>query len=194
MREKLRELTRGMWNIPNALTMLRLALVPVFAVLYLNGQIYWALGVFCLASLTDCFDGLLARKLNQITAFGKLFDPLADKLMVLTALACHVALGVFPWPPLALIALKEGLMVAGGALMLKRGIVVYANMFGKTATVCFMAALIAGFFHAEFQTWGFPLDQILLWAAVALSLLALAVYARGALKQLRAGSSPEGGV
>ena len=104
MKEKLRELTRDMWTIPNILTMSRLAMVPVFVILYLNGKNYWALAVFCIASLTDCFDGMLARKLNQITSFGKLFDPLADKLMVLSALACHVALGVFPWPPLAVIA------------------------------------------------------------------------------------------
>ena len=185
MKEKLRELTRDMWNIPNALTMSRLAMIPVFVILYLNGLNYWALAVFCLASLTDCLDGLLARKLNQITNFGKLFDPLADKLMVIAPLACHVALGVFPWLPLVLIAAKELTMIAGGAFLLRRGVVAYANIFGKTATVFFMAALIAGFFHEFFASRGFQLDVILLWVAVALSFLALGVYAAKAVRQLK---------
>ena len=193
MKEKLRDLTRDMWNIPNAFTMSRLVMIPVFVLLYLNGQPYWALGVFCLASLTDCFDGLLARKLNQITNFGKLVDPLADKLMVLSALVCHVAKGVFPWPALAIIAVKELLMVIGGAVLLKKGIVSYANMYGKVATVAFMAALIAGFFKEPLDRAGAPVYLWLLWLAVGLSLLALGVYAYAAIRKLKnppAGETP----
>lgn len=191
MKETLKALTKDMWNIPNALTMLRLALVPVFVILYLNGLNWWALGVFCLASVTDYFDGRLARKLNQITSFGKLFDPLADKLMVIAALACHVVKGVFPLPPLILIAVKELLMLLGGAFLLNRGVVVYANMYGKVATVFFMAALIAGFFHDFFTQWGFQLDVVLLWVAVCLSLLALCVYAARMFRQLKDGEKPD---
>ncbi len=193
MKEKLRELTRGMWTIPNALTFLRILLIPVFAVLYLKGEPYWALGVFALASLTDCFDGLLARKLNQISSMGKLLDPLADKLMVVTAIACHVALGVFPWPALLIMGVKELLMVVGGAVMLGRGTVVYANYYGKTATVFLMAAVIAGFFAGPLNEAGFPVHQWLLWIAVGLSLLALGVYAAQSfrkLKEPRAGDRP----
>ena len=82
MKERLRKLFTNVWNIPNALTMLRLVLIPVFVYLFWKVDRKAALVVFLVASLTDMLDGMLARKLNQITDFGKLFDPLADKVMV----------------------------------------------------------------------------------------------------------------
>ena len=88
MKEKIHKLFSNVWTIPNVLTILRIILIPVFVVLFFKGQKMAALAVFCAASLTDMLDGYLARKLNQITDFGKLFDPLADKLMVLTAMVC----------------------------------------------------------------------------------------------------------
>ena len=142
MKERIRKLFSGIWTVPNALTMIRLVLVPVFAVLFANGHPRWALAVFCAASLTDALDGYLARKLNQISDFGKLFDPLADKLMVLTALFCQGAAGVFPWTAIWIVQGKEILMMLGGTFMLNRGIVVSANYYGKTATVFFMASLM----------------------------------------------------
>ena len=192
MKEKIRELTRDMWNVPNALTMLRLVLVPVFVCLSLSGRNWPALGVFALASLTDMADGKIARKYNLITNFGKLMDPLADKLMVVAALVCFGLRGIFPWPAVAIVALKELLMLLGGVLMLRRNIVVYSNMWGKVAMVAFVAALILGFFHDPLAEAGLPLDQIVLWLAVALALAALVAYALGALRQLRAQKAGEG--
>lgn len=185
MKEKIRKLFTGVWNVPNALTILRLILIPVFVVLFRRGQLRWALAVFCAASLTDMLDGYLARKLNQITDFGKLFDPLADKLMVLTALFCQGFAGVFPWAAVAIVLAKELLMVLGGAFMLGKGVVVYANYYGKTAQVFFIASLILSFFHRELEDRGYPLDRYLLWITVGLSILAMIVYAAGAWKQLR---------
>ncbi len=184
MKEHFRELTKGMWTVPNAFTFSRILLVPVFAALYLKGEPYWALAVFALASVTDCFDGLLARKLNQISSLGKLLDPLADKILVLTAIACHAVLGVFPWPALIIMAAKELLMIAGGTVMLGKGNVVSANYFGKTATVFLMAAVIAGFFAEPLNGFGFPAHLWLLWIALGLSLLAFGVYAYDAFKSL----------
>ena len=97
LKDKIRKLFTNVWTIPNVLTMIRLLLVPVFVVLFLKGHKMASLGVFIAASLTDMLDGYLARKLNQITDFGKLFDPLADKLMVLSAMVCQGIAGVFPW-------------------------------------------------------------------------------------------------
>ncbi len=185
MKERLKKIFTNVWNVPNALTILRLVLVPVFVLLFRGGHPKWALAVFCAASLTDMLDGKLARKLNQITDFGKLFDPLADKLMVLTALFCQAGAGVLPWPAVFIVLGKEILMVMGGAFMLKRGTVVYANYFGKVATVFFMASLILSFFHAELASWGVRLDIIFLWISVGLALLALGVYAARAWKQIR---------
>ncbi len=185
MKEALKNLTKDMWNIPNALTIARLVMVPLFVWAYLAGARFVALAIFCAASLTDFLDGFLARKLNQITNFGKLFDPLADKLLVVCALICHAWAGVFPWAAAAIIAAKELIMVTGGALLLRRGVVVHANMYGKVATVFFVAALIAGFFHQELAAWGYAVDAWLLWTAVALSLVALGSYALDTFRQLK---------
>ena len=97
-----KEFFRKNLNVPNVLTMIRLALVPVYVALFVSGQKYAALATFLVASLTDLLDGRIARKYNLITDFGKLVDPFADKVMVLTALF-SMAIGspvippVVPW-------------------------------------------------------------------------------------------------
>ena len=77
---------RWQWNIPNALSLLRLLLIPVFGVLYLAKQDAWAFGVWIFSGGTDMLDGMIARKCNQITECGKLLDPLADKLLTIAAM------------------------------------------------------------------------------------------------------------
>lgn len=185
MKEKIRRLFSNVWTIPNILTMIRLILIPVFVVLFVNGQEKASLAVFAVASITDMFDGMLARRLNQITDFGKLFDPLADKLMVLTAMICQGCAGVFPWTAIIIVGVKELLMVIGGLFMLSRNVVVYSNYIGKAAQVCFIAALILSFFHGELAAWGTRLDLILLWITVGLALVAMVVYAVEALRSIR---------
>ena len=183
-KDRIKALFTNVWNVPNVLTMIRLALVPVFVVLFFNGLKKAALAVFVAASLTDMLDGFLARKLNQITDFGKLFDPLADKLMVITALVCQGIAGVFPWAAIAIVAAKELFMVVGGLLMLSRNVVVFSNIVGKTAQVFFILSLILSFFHEELAAWGTQLDLIFLWITVGISLLAMIIYIVGAVKTL----------
>ena len=195
MKERFRKLFTNVWNIPNALTMLRLVLIPVFVVVFFNTprdqDKIAALVVFAVASITDMFDGMLARKLNQITDFGKLFDPLADKLMVVTAMVCQAIIGVFPWAAIAVVAAKELIMFFGGMYMLSKGVVVYSNYWGKTAQVFFIASLLLSFFHPSLLAgnvclFGVTIDLLLLWITVALAIAALVVYARGAAKTLKA--------
>ena len=174
------------WNVPNVLTMLRLALIPVFVALFAAGHDKLALLTFLVASFTDFLDGYLARKHNQITAFGKLMDPLADKVMVCTALLCQGIKGVFPWAAIGIVMGKELLMVLGGVFMLRNDVVVYSNLLGKLAQCSFILALTLSFYHAEFVAWGCPLDRIILWISVGMTLCALADYAVGAFKTLRA--------
>lgn len=182
-----------MWNVPNVLTILRILLIPVFVILFFTGETdaeiaaarCWSLGVFLLASLTDMLDGKIARKYNLITDFGKLFDPLADKLMVCTALLCQGIAGVFPWIAIAIVLGKELFMVVGGSYMLRKGVVVYSNMWGKAAQVCFIVALTLAFFGQVWQNIGVRVDLIVLWLTVALALAAMAQYASSAIKQLK---------
>ena len=177
-------------NLPNKLTMLRIILIPVFLVLVLVDRIpmhyLWSLIVFLAACITDTLDGNIARKRNLVTDFGKLMDPLADKVMVCTALLCQGIQGVFPWTAIAIVMGKELLMVLGGVFMLRNDVVVYSNMLGKLAQCCFILALTLSFFHAEFLAWGFPLDRLVLWLSVIMTICALIDYAVGAFKTLRA--------
>lgn len=162
--------------------MLRMALLPVYWMLFLHGRRYWALGVFIAASLTDLLDGHIARKHHLITNFGKLMDPLADKLMVLSVMLSLALSGLAPWPALLVLLLKELTMVAGGALLLKRHIVVASKPIGKAAQATVVASLILCYFGDWFWSKGFPLHLIVLWCAVALTLSALAYYAANAVR------------
>ena len=189
MKEKIQKLFSNVWTIPNVLTIIRIILIPVFVVLFFKGEKIAALCVFCAASLTDMLDGYLARRLNQITDFGKLFDPLADKLMVLTAMVCQTFWGPLPLVAVIIVALKELVMVLGGVFMLSRDVVVYSNYFGKAAQVGFIASLILSFFHERFvegnvMLRGMTPDIILLWITVALAVVAMVIYATGAIRTI----------
>ena len=173
------------WNLPNVLTMLRMALIPIFVVFYATGREKTSLLIFLLASFTDWLDGHLARKHQQITAFGKLMDPLADKLMVCTALICQGVRGIFPWPAILIVMTKELVMIVGGTYMLNRGIVVYSNYLGKAAQFSFIIALILSFWHHDFVRMSLPLDRVFLWIAVAIALVALVEYTISSLRKLR---------
>jgi len=190
LKEKIQKLFSNVWTIPNVLTIIRIILIPVFVVLFFKGQKIAALCVFCVASLTDMLDGYLARRLNQITDFGKLFDPLADKLMVLTVMVCQTFWGPLPLVAVIIVAVKELVMVLGGVFMLSKDVVVYSNYFGKAAQVGFIFSLILSFFHDNFLEgnvvlWGMTPDILLLWITVALAVIAMAVYAAGAVKKIR---------
>ena len=180
------------WNVPNVLTMIRMALIPVFwALFFTEGCRYWALAVYVIASLTDLADGYIARKYNLVTDFGKLMDPLADKLMVISMMLAWVIVGVLPVLPLVILLLKELLMVIGGAVMLKKKIVVYAEKMGKYAQVAVVLSLVACFFHEYFVKIGVPVHLILIWIGVAMALCALAFYVRRAIERLHAAEEGE---
>lgn len=162
-------------NLPNILTALRVAMIPVFVLTYAQVAPAVSLVIFLLASLTDCLDGYLARKWNQITEFGKLFDPLADKLLLLAVLFCIARSGLIPWWVMVVMAVKELLMMAGSMWMLKKNVVVSANFLGKAATVAFILALTFVFpWHSAL--WLTRLGNVLLYVAVALSVAAFFVY------------------
>lgn len=132
------------WNVPNALSVLRILLVPVFLMLYLTRMDYWAFGVLVLSGVTDALDGFIARRYNQITDCGKLLDPISDKL---TQVAVVVALATrFDelLPLAALCLVKESCQAIGGAIMLKRQCAVRGSKwFGKVSTVVFYASMSA---------------------------------------------------
>ncbi len=130
-------------NVPNVLTIVRVVLVPAFFILFYRNR-YIALVIFAVASFTDFLDGFLARRNHQITNFGKFMDPLADKLLVTTALMCLADAGVIPlYVPVIVVA--RDLAVDGlRMLAASSNIVVAASWFGKIKTsytlfaICFL--------------------------------------------------------
>ena len=130
-------------NLPNKLTLFRIILVPFFVwALYTN--MYAALIIFIAASLTDQLDGHLARKHNQVTTFGKLMDPLADKILTLSAFVCFLGLGYDYVPAwLVVIIIARELLVTGIRLIaLSENKVIAAGIWGKLKTVAQIAAII----------------------------------------------------
>ena len=177
---------QNIWNVPNVLTMIRMALIPVYWVLILNDHFYAALFVFIAASLTDLADGFIARKYDQITDFGKLMDPLADKLMSVSVMLSMAIKGIAPWAVLIILLCKEMTMVIGGLVLYRLKVVVYSIWIGKLAQTVVVCSLLACFFHEWLLTHlGFPLHLYLLWLGVALTLTALGVYAAQAFRLYR---------
>lgn len=172
-------------NVPNALTILRMIMIPLMVYVFQNFGAAPALIVYAAASLTDVLDGYIARKYNQITDFGKLMDPLADKLMVVAMLLMLALKQYIPVWVLVVVVLKELAMVAGAALLLGgRKVVVMANKLGKAATAAFFVSIVLVCLGDLYL----PLRQIgaaVIYVAVALSLIAMASYARAYLVQGR---------
>ena len=135
-------------NLPNKLTLLRVVLIPVFVVLLLleGGQNYTlriaALIVFCIASFTDFLDGQIARRNNLVTNFGKFMDPLADKLLVCSALICMIELSQLPsWYVITVIA-REFIISGFRLVAADNGIVIAASWWGKFKTTFQMLTVI----------------------------------------------------
>lgn len=178
-------------NLPNRLTLLRVLLVPVFAVFVLYPQIpfhyLWAFLVFAAASLTDHYDGKIARDRNLVTNFGKFLDPLADKALVISALVCFLSLGFADvWCVLIIIA-RELTVTSLRLLALEEGgKVIAANKWGKVKTASQMAAvLLVLAAHSICEMLSVPAPQavltagsVLVWIAAALTLVSGAVYLR----------------
>ncbi len=133
-------------NLPNKLTLFRIILVPFFvAVLLIPGipQHYlWAGILFGIAALTEHFDGRIARKNNQITTFGKFLDPVADKILVISALVCFVQLGLAPTWCVLLIIAREFIVTSIRLVAVDSGKVIAANNWGKTKTVSQIVATV----------------------------------------------------
>lgn len=128
----------------NKLTLLRIALIPVFlGVLYAGfpGARYWALAVFIIASLTDFLDGYIARHYNQITNFGKFMDPLADKVLVMAAMCWFVECGQMPGWVLATVLLREFSVSGMRLVAVEQGKVIAAAWSGKVKTFATMICL-----------------------------------------------------
>ena len=136
----------------NKITMARIALIPVFLVLAYTGHLYWALAVYIVACISDFVDGYIARHYNQITAFGKFMDPLADKMLVLSAMCFFIENGQMPGWVVAVVLLREFAVSGLRLVAVEQKKVIAAAWSGKIKTACTMVCLIAMMLFAEINS------------------------------------------
>lgn len=168
-------------NLPNKLTTLRILMIPFF-VLFMSVTIfadnidrYIALGIFCIASFTDFLDGYIARKNNLVTNFGKFMDPLADKLLVVSAMICLMNIGRFPSIVLQIIIAREFIISGFRLVASDNGVVIAAGIMGKLKTVCTMITIIVLLMEVSLP-YIKVVEQVLIYLTLALTVLSLIEY------------------
>jgi CDP-diacylglycerol--glycerol-3-phosphate 3-phosphatidyltransferase len=169
-------------HVPNALTVGRLALIPVFVGVLVSaegGRSWPAAILFGIAAVSDQIDGWLARRWRVESAFGRVADPLADRLMIDAAMILLVLVHHrLPWPALALVLARDALLLGGYKLIVPRGYELSVNFIGKAATWLLYAALAFVMVTHDGAQW--PLW--IFWAGLALALVAGALYITTALR------------
>lgn len=170
---------KSKWHhIPNILTVLRLLAVPLLAVWMLAGKWTESLILFLAAEFTDILDGYIARRFQFISNFGKLVDPLADKLLQLTALLLLSVGDRLPPVFFYILCAKELGMIVGSLFFLKKDVVVSSNWVGKAAAAVLFAGIVLAFLNIGASV-------IILWIGVVISIAAAVVYLKGYLGQLK---------
>jgi len=157
-------------TVPNLLSFLRLALVPVFLTLLVTGEDAWALLVLAVASLTDFLDGAIARAFNQITRLGQLLDPAADRLYIFAALIGLAWRDLVPWWIVAVIVGRDVFLLGLGVVLANHGFgPLPVHQLGKVATFCLFYALpmiMLGQAFPELSWWSQPVGWAFgLWGA-----------------------------
>lgn len=194
LKDNIKDLFKDCWTIPNALSLLRILLIPVFAVLFIKGHVVSAVIIIAVAAITDLLDGKIARKYNMVSNLGKILDPIADKLSQMAI----VIILIFEYYDSAIKYLfaffiaKELIMLLGGAILLSKGLrPTAAEIWGKVATTVFyvfMIIIIAfgqnGVFASKFQ-----LPETVTWIMVIISavctLASLLGYIPGFVRQIK---------
>ena len=166
-------------NTPNKLTIARMIIVPFLVIFLLTGwggeaNRYISLTLFVVASVTDWFDGYLARKNNLVTNFGKFMDPLADKLLVCSAMICMIELNRLPAWFVIIIIGREFIISGFRLIAAENGIVIAANYWGKFKTASQMIMIILLILH--FDGIFVILEQIFIWLSLALTIISLITY------------------
>lgn len=167
-------------NLPNKLTLFRVILIPFFVFFllapYFNGYgNYIAVAIFIIASLTDFLDGKIARKYNLVTNFGKFMDPLADKLLVCSALICLISLGRIPsWAVIIIIA-REFIISGFRLIASDNGVVIAASYWGKFKTASQMLMVIVLVLNLPGRVFS-VIGTVLIYVSLALTVISLIDY------------------
>ena len=166
-------------NLPNKLTVGRMIAVPFFIAAYMMGYYPVALVLFCLASATDALDGSIARKRGLVTNFGKIMDPLADKILVYSALCLFIESGLIKSWMLIIILAREFIVAGMRTVAASEGRVLAAGMSGKIKTVLQMVAVILYLFGLSVPSIGntvIMIANVIFWAALTMTIYSGAEY------------------
>ncbi len=169
------------WTIPNLLSVLRILVIGPFAYFFLNDQLLWAVAMLAFSGLSDLFDGLIARKFNQVTELGKMLDPVADKLTQATIAVCLAVKHPILIPILLVFVLKElGMLVGGCILLKKKKRPCAAKWYGKVATFSFYISAVVivvmeGVFHL-YTTTTAVISYVLLGITAVFMIYAMVRY------------------
>lgn len=141
-------------HIPNILTIIRFLLIPIILISIFQGNYILGFVFFTISAFTDILDGFIARRFDLISNFGKLMDPLADKLTQISVLTSLVAVKIIPVWILVIVILKEFIMVMGASFLYGKDVVVYSKWYGKLATVLFYFAIVISLICKQFNLTG----------------------------------------
>lgn len=157
-------------NLPNMLTILRFILIPVYIMVFRNGDLALAFGILLLAGATDVLDGYIARTRGLVTELGSMLDPLADKLMLITVILSLLFSGMIPWAAAAAFFLRDAGMIVGSLYFHLKGLkTVPANALGKITTVLFYLAILLIVFDL-------PYAIPYLWAVIGFAFVTSVFY------------------
>lgn len=180
------ELKKELFTIPNLLTLIRVLCVPFIMAFILKQETITAFIILIVSSSTDLFDGYIARKYNQVSEFGKAFDPFADKFSHIMTMLCLCIIGYVHWIFVTLFLAKEITMLIVGAIVIKkRKIIIQAIRCGKNAALVMTIGMMMSFFHNFFAEKVFYLDWIVLGIGVALALYAFCIYAKLLVERIK---------
>jgi len=169
-------------NLPNALTLARIFLVPLVVVILLTRQMhlwaFWGVSVFLAAALTDLFDGYFARKRKQVTTLGRLLDPIADKLLISSALVSLVELKIAPAWMVVIIIAREFAVNGLRSIAAQEGFSIDVSTLGKGKMALQVAAVIGLILGHEYHGWIEETAKVILWAVVVFALISMVQYFR----------------
>lgn len=167
-------------HVPNILTIIRFILIPIILFFIFTGNYLLGFVFFTISGITDILDGTIARKFNLISTFGKLMDPLADKLTQISVLASLVIKDIIPIWILIIVVLKELIMIVGASFLYGKDVVVYSKWYGKLSTVLFYIAIVISLITKQFEISGLwaNLDLVLYCIALATTVFSLIMYIR----------------
>ena len=170
-------ISKDLMTIPNALSFIRILLITPFVAFFIS-EMYIPAGVtIALSGISDCFDGMIARRFHQESEIGKILDPLADKLTLIAVGICLIFIEPFVLPLMIVMVVKDTLMIIGGTMVIKRGIIPPKSVwYGKVSTILFYVSVCAIVTMSILNYHNLALTLSLLGVTLALMLYSLAMY------------------